>query len=143
MTRYIETIKELTEAIIEETKLLEKMSKESDDEESDDNPVGDGTGPHGKGKGPGKGKGDGSGLPKTDKEDDNSEENDEEEMDESEKFINALIAKEVIAEGDKEEYQKFFKEKLDKYDVKSPAELSDEDKKKFFNEIEKEWTKDD
>ena len=37
------------------------------------------------------------------------------------------------------EYQKFFKEKLKKYNVKSPAELDDEDKKKFFNEIEKEW----
>jgi len=37
------------------------------------------------------------------------------------------------------EYQKFFKEKLKKWDVKSPAELDDEDKKKFFNEIEKEW----
>jgi len=37
------------------------------------------------------------------------------------------------------EYQKFFKEKLKKWNVKSPAELNDEDKKKFFNEIEKEW----
>lgn len=36
-------------------------------------------------------------------------------------------------------YQKFFKKKLDKYGVNSPAELSDADKKKFYNEIEKEW----
>jgi len=40
------------------------------------------------------------------------------------------------------EYQKFFKKKLAEYKVKSPAELSTEDKKKFFNDIEKSWTKD-
>ena len=45
-------------------------------------------------------------------------------------------------EGDKEDYMKFFAGKLKKYGVKSPAELSDEDKKKFFNEIEKDWTHD-
>lgn len=38
-----------------------------------------------------------------------------------------------------EAYQKFFQEKLGKYGVSSPAELSDEEKKKFFDEIEKEW----
>lgn len=41
------------------------------------------------------------------------------------------------------EYQKFFKSKLKDYGVKSPAELSDADKKKFFNEIEKEWKKEE
>ena len=45
----------------------------------------------------------------------------------------------VLDEGTKEEYQKFFNDKLKKFDVKSVAELSDEDKKKFFNEIDKEW----
>ena len=45
-------------------------------------------------------------------------------------------------EGDKEDYMKFFAGKLKKYGVKSPSELSDEDKKKFFNEIEKDWTHD-
>ena len=48
----------------------------------------------------------------------------------------------LMVEGSKEEYQKFFDKKLAKWKVKSPAELSDEDKKKFFNEIEKEWTGD-
>ncbi len=38
------------------------------------------------------------------------------------------------------DYQKFFNKKLKKWGVSSPAELSDEDKKKFFDEIEKEWT---
>ncbi len=39
-------------------------------------------------------------------------------------------------------YREFFDKKLAKWKVKSPAELSDEDKKKFYNEIEKEWDKD-
>lgn len=46
-------------------------------------------------------------------------------------------------EGDKEEYKKFFQEKLKKYGVKSPNELDDEKRKKFYNEIEKEWTGDE
>jgi len=75
----------------------------------------------------------------TDDDDDSEEE--EEETDESIRFIDALVAEEVIAEGDKEAYQKFFKEKLAKYNVKSPSELSDTDKKKFFDEIKKEWKK--
>lgn len=37
------------------------------------------------------------------------------------------------------EYQAFFKKKLKEWGVKSPAELSDEKKKKFFDEIDKEW----
>ena len=45
----------------------------------------------------------------------------------------------VLDEGTKAEYQKFFNDKLKKFDVKSVSELSDEDKKKFFNEIDKEW----
>ena len=45
-------------------------------------------------------------------------------------------------DGDKEDYMKFFAGKLKKYGVKSPAELDDEKKKKFFNEIEKDWTHD-
>jgi hypothetical protein len=42
--------------------------------------------------------------------------------------------------GSDEEYEKFFNAKLEKYGVSSPGELSDEDKKKFFNEIDKDWT---
>ena len=45
-------------------------------------------------------------------------------------------------EGDKEDYMKFFAGKLKKYGVKSPSELDDEKKKKFFNEIEKDWKHD-
>jgi hypothetical protein len=36
-------------------------------------------------------------------------------------------------------YQEYFQNKLDKFGVKSPADLSDEKKKEFFNEISKEW----
>lgn len=46
-------------------------------------------------------------------------------------------------EGVETEYQKFFKKKLEKYGVKSPSELSAEDKKKFFAEVEKEWAGDE
>ena len=42
-------------------------------------------------------------------------------------------------EGVETEYQKFFKKKLEKYGVDSAAELSGEDKKKFFDEIDVEW----
>ena len=41
-----------------------------------------------------------------------------------------------------EAYRKFFDGKLKKWNIKSPAELDDADKKKFYNEIEKEWDKD-
>jgi hypothetical protein len=44
-----------------------------------------------------------------------------------------------IAEGTKAEYQAFFNKKLKKYGVKSPSELSGEEKKKFYDEIDKEW----
>ncbi len=44
--------------------------------------------------------------------------------------------------GDKEAYKKFFAGKLKKYGVGSPSELSDEDKKKFYDEIDKEWKAD-
>jgi len=36
-------------------------------------------------------------------------------------------------------YDEYFQEKLAKYGVKSPAELSESDKKKFFEDVDKEW----
>ena len=47
--------------------------------------------------------------------------------------------KQFMSEGSKEEYQKLFNAKLKKYGVNSPEDLSDEEKKKFFDEIDKEW----
>lgn len=48
------------------------------------------------------------------------------------------IKNSVIVEAE-ETYKEFFAKKLEKYDVKSPAELSDEDKQKFFDEVDAEW----
>lgn len=45
--------------------------------------------------------------------------------------------------GDKEEYQKFFNKTLKKYGADSPADLSDADKKKFYDEIDRGWKGDD
>lgn len=46
------------------------------------------------------------------------------------------IAKELIG---KQTYQEYFEGKLKKYKVDSPSELSDEDKKKFFEEVDAGW----
>ena len=47
------------------------------------------------------------------------------------------------AEGDKEAYQKFFNKTLKKFGINSPADLkSDEEKKKFYDYIDKNWTAD-
>jgi hypothetical protein len=43
------------------------------------------------------------------------------------------------ASGDKEAYQKFFNATLKKFGVKSPAELKDKDKKKFYDMIDAGW----
>lgn len=48
---------------------------------------------------------------------------------------------EVKSGGDKA-YNAFFDKKLKKYGVSSPDELSGEEKKKFYNEIDKEWKAD-
>jgi hypothetical protein len=47
---------------------------------------------------------------------------------------------EVSEEGeDQGDYSAFVQKKLKKYGVSSPAELSQEEKKKFFDEIDREW----
>jgi len=54
-----------------------------------------------------------------------------------------IVTEELIREGDKEAYQKFFKKTLEKFGVDSPADFkSDEEKKKFFDYIDKEWKAD-
>ena len=48
---------------------------------------------------------------------------------------------EELKEGTKEEYEKFFNSALKKFKIDSPADLkSDEEKKKFFNYIDKNYT---
>ena len=52
-------------------------------------------------------------------------------------WLREAEGKETVKE--ETEYQKFFTKKLEKFGVSSPAELSVEDKKKFFDEIDAEW----
>ena len=47
------------------------------------------------------------------------------------------------AEEKTSEYQKFFAKKLEKFGVSSPDKLSDEDKKKFYDEVDAEWEAED
>jgi len=49
----------------------------------------------------------------------------------------------IRTEGSKEEYQKFFNAALKKFGAKSPADMDDEKKKKFFDYIDKNWTKEE
>ena len=50
-------------------------------------------------------------------------------------------AKGIVTEDDSE-YQKYFKGMLKKFKVSSPDDFeTDEEKKKFFNAVEKGWTK--
>lgn len=59
------------------------------------------------------------------------------------KLIESGSSVDDILEKTKEEYQKFFNSILDKYGVSSPAELSVEQKKKFFEEVDKGWKADE
>jgi len=56
-------------------------------------------------------------------------------------LFNSTYANSSLNES--QNYQEFFKGKLEEYGVNSPADLDDEDKKKFFNEIEEEWDSQD
>lgn len=49
----------------------------------------------------------------------------------------------ILNEKDDSGYDEFFKKMLAKYKVSSPDELSDEEKKKFFQEVEDGWKKED
>lgn len=53
----------------------------------------------------------------------------------------AIVGRVYRAESDKQKrYQEFFEKKLKEHGVSSPSELSDDEKKKFFEEVDKEWT---
>lgn len=54
------------------------------------------------------------------------------------KQTRAVKEKEELS-AKQEEYGNFFRDMLKKYNVSSPAELSEEKKKEFFNEINKGW----
>lgn len=69
-------------------------------------------------------------------EDSKTEADDKKRLDEEHKDSVAEAYKEMLSEGG---YKEFFNKKLKAYGVSSPDELGDEEKKKFFNEIDKEW----
>jgi hypothetical protein len=46
----------------------------------------------------------------------------------------------ILEEADKTAYQKFFKKKLKEYDVDNPMDLDEDERKKFFAEVKKEWS---
>jgi len=54
-----------------------------------------------------------------------------------------LEGKDEDKENDGAAYDAFIAKKLKKYEVDSPEDLSKEDKKKFFDEVDKEWKADD
>jgi len=58
---------------------------------------------------------------------------------------NALLDEgaEKDTKGDKKAYQAFFQKTLKKYGAKSPGDLADGDKKKFYDEIDAGWKADD
>lgn len=51
--------------------------------------------------------------------------------------------KDIITEAKKDaEYEKFFQKKLKQYGITSPDELEKDKRKKFFDEVDKEWKAD-
>lgn len=55
-------------------------------------------------------------------------------------FIGTIREAEAEQKSDlQKSYQDYFQKKLKKFGVKSPADLDDEKKKEFFNEISKDW----
>jgi hypothetical protein len=54
------------------------------------------------------------------------------------------VSKDVVIAEEKslmDEYQEYFQGMLKKYKIGSPAELSKEDMKKFFNDVSDGWEK--
>ncbi len=46
---------------------------------------------------------------------------------------------EVLSTERQDAYRKFFLEKMKQWNVDTPADLSVEERKKFFNEVDDEW----
>lgn len=55
-------------------------------------------------------------------------------------FIGTIREAEAVKKSDlQKSYQDYFKKKLEKFGVSSPADLVDEQKQEFFNEISADW----
>lgn len=52
-------------------------------------------------------------------------------------IVRSIVAAELSEKQKK--YREYFEGKLKKWKVNSPAELSKEDKAKFFEEVDKDW----
>lgn len=50
-----------------------------------------------------------------------------------------IVKKFLTSINEETEYQNFFKKKLSKWKIKTPMELNKEEKKKFFDEVDKDW----
>jgi hypothetical protein len=59
--------------------------------------------------------------------------------------MNSYFKKGSVAgeSGDQAAYKAYFEKKLKEWGIKSPTELDDAKKKKFFNEVDDGWTSDD
>jgi hypothetical protein len=58
------------------------------------------------------------------------------------KLLEEIVDKEIdIIYESANAYQEFFKEKLKKYGVKSPSQIPEEKRKKFWEEVKIEWAK--
>ena len=53
--------------------------------------------------------------------------------------VMSVVSGQPLAEGSKEEYEKFFRAALKKFGAESPADLDDAKKKEFFNYVEKNY----
>jgi uncharacterized membrane protein YheB (UPF0754 family) len=53
------------------------------------------------------------------------------------RLAKTLVGKELSEKQKK--YQEYFMGKLDKYGVETPADMDEETKKKFFNEVSSGW----
>jgi hypothetical protein len=53
-----------------------------------------------------------------------------------------LLKRSKLKEQKESDYDVFFTAKLKKWKVSSPDKLSDEDRKKFFDEVDREWKAD-
>jgi len=56
------------------------------------------------------------------------------------KLLDAIIESFTLVLTE-EDYQEFFRSMMKKWGIKSPNELDDEEKKKFFDDVSKEWKK--
>ena len=75
---------------------------------------------------------------KDDDEDEKNESKKDDDEDEDKDPVGKYEGKDG-GEGDKAAYQKFFQSMLKKYGVKEPDELSPEEKKKFYDEVDAGW----